>query len=129
MESYAREERPWGSFEIIRDEETFKAKVLEVLPGKRLSKQYHNHRHETWVIAEGRALVEVGLHSSLHGPGDVIRVPAGEVHRVENVGEVPVIILELQRGTYFGEDDIVRLEDDWGRAGEAGNFDRTHDAP
>jgi len=113
--SYYREERPWGAFEVLRDEPNYKAKVLEVLPGARLSKQWHRHRYETWLIAEGRALVEVGEHSQVHGPGEIVRIPLEAVHRVENVGEELLVILELQRGTYFGEDDIIRVEDDWGR--------------
>ena len=110
-----KEERPWGSFQVTRDEEKFKTKIIEVNPGGRLSKQYHQHRAETWVIAEGVALVTVGKTVSTMLPGDVVRIAKGEAHRVENPGDSRLIFIELQLGDYFGEDDIIRIEDDYNR--------------
>lgn len=109
------ETRPWGSFQVIRDEVDFKAKVLEVNPGGRLSKQYHFHRDETWVVASGVALVLVGNKTFTAMPGDVIKIGRREIHRVENPGDKKLVIMELQLGDYFGEDDIVRIEDDYNR--------------
>lgn len=109
------EERPWGLFQVTRDEEKFKSKIIEVNPGGRLSKQYHHHRNETWVIAEGIALVTVGKTTSTMLPGDIVKIAKGEIHRVENPGDSRLIFIELQLGDYFGEDDIVRIEDDYDR--------------
>ena len=110
-----RVERPWGFYQVIAEGETFKTKLLGVYPHSRLSKQYHERRSETWMIVEGRAMITIDEKQLIHGPSDFVRIPQGAVHRVENIGEDLLLILELQRGTYFGEDDIVRLEDDWGR--------------
>jgi mannose-6-phosphate isomerase len=115
VDKSGRETRPWGSFQVIRDEENFKAKILEINPGGRLSKQYHFHREETWVIASGIALVLVGSSTSTMMPGDVVKIGKREIHRVENPGDELLVIMELQQGDYFGEDDIVRIEDDYDR--------------
>lgn len=109
--------RPWGSYTVLDDDGTHKVKRLVVLPGKRLSYQRHERRSEHWFVVRGTA--EVVLGGVLHrlGPGDAIDVPVGTDHRIGNPGEVDLVFVEVQHGDYFGEDDIVRLEDDYGRSG------------
>ena len=119
-----KEERPWGSFENLLDEDYCKVKRLVVLPKCRLSSQYHHKRSECWVVVQGEAsitLEEVDSYNVLHlsaTPGEVIKIPVGTIHRLENKGKEDLIIIETQTGTYFGEDDIVRLKDDYGRNNE-----------
>ena len=111
------DERPWGSFTVL-DDEMFdhKVKRIVVLPGKRLSYQTHAKRAEHWFIVDGDATVV--LDGAVHQlkPGDSIDIALGQAHRCENQGTTPVVFIEVQHGSYFGEDDIVRLEDDFGRA-------------
>ena len=109
------EERPWGSFENLLDEEYCKVKRIIVKPGARLSYQYHYKRNESWVIVQGAATVTLDdkIHTFIEG--DVVQIEYGTKHRVENKSEQDLIFIETQTGTYFGEDDIVRLEDDYGR--------------
>ncbi|MGH9021276.1 MAG: phosphomannose isomerase type II C-terminal cupin domain [Acidimicrobiales bacterium] len=111
------DERPWGSFTVLDDERfDHKVKRIEVAPGKRLSYQRHAHRAEHWFVVNGVATVVLdGRDVEVH-PGESIDVGLGQAHRCENRGTTPVVFIEVQRGTYFGEDDIVRLEDDFGRA-------------
>jgi mannose-6-phosphate isomerase len=109
-------ERPWGSYTVL-DDEMFdhKVKRIVVTPGKRLSYQFHAKRAEHWFIVSGQATVILdGVQHDL-GPGSSIDIAIGQAHRCENYGTVPVVFIEVQHGTYFGEDDIVRLEDDFGR--------------
>jgi mannose-6-phosphate isomerase len=111
-------ERPWGSFEVISDRYGHsKVKYLTVLPGKRLSYQSHARRSEHWVVVQGSA--EVTIDDVVHRleVGDSIDVPVGAKHRCSNPGDVELVFVEVQLGDYFGEDDIVRHEDDFGRAG------------
>jgi mannose-6-phosphate isomerase len=112
----ATEERPWGKFTILDEGGAYKVKRIEVFPGKRLSYQKHSKRAEHWFVVSGTATVTLD--------GNVIEVPCGEAidiaigaaHRVENPhGSEVCVFIETQTGTYFGEDDIVRLEDDFGR--------------
>ena len=108
--------RPWGSFTVL-DEEMFdhKVKRIVVAPGKRLSYQQHAKRAEHWFIVNGTATVMLdGVEHELHA-GDSIDIAVGQAHRCENRGTSQVVFIEVQHGTYFGEDDIVRLEDDFGR--------------
>jgi mannose-1-phosphate guanylyltransferase/mannose-6-phosphate isomerase len=109
------EERPWGRFEILRDEKEFKSKKITVFPGQRLSYQSHKHRSEHWIVVTGRA--EVILNDSKHllNSGDHIFIPQGAKHRICNLGSVNLEFIEVQTGSYFGEDDIVRYGDDYGR--------------
>jgi mannose-6-phosphate isomerase len=112
------EERPWGSFEILDDaEEHSKVKRITIRPGGRLSYQSHERRSEHWVVVQGVA--EVLLDGETHEvhPGESIDVPRGAKHRCANAGDVDLVFVEVQLGDYFGEDDIVRFEDDYGRAG------------
>lgn len=110
------EERPWGSFTILDDEDTHKTKRLVVNPGQRLSYQRHHKRAEHWVVVQGTA--HVTLDDVVHEvpAGSAIEVPLEAKHRVENRGEQPMVFIEVQTGTYFGEDDIERFDDDYGRA-------------
>lgn len=109
------EHRPWGEFEILRDTERFKSKVIRVRPGHQLSYQSHRHRAEHWVIVTGRP--EVVLEGEVHAlsPGEHIFIPRGAKHRIRNPTDEPVELVEIQLGDYFGEDDIVRYEDDYSR--------------
>ena len=107
--------RPWGTFTVLDEAPTYKVKRLEVFPGKRLSYQKHAQRSEHWMAVSGRARVTLDGRELLLSEGDTVDIPAGVAHRIENVGESTLIFIEIQRGTYFGEDDIVRLQDDFGR--------------
>lgn len=111
------DERPWGNFTVLDDDMLdHKVKRIVVSPGKRLSYQTHAKRSEHWFIVDGTATVILdGVESELV-PGDSIDIAIGQAHRCENRGTTLVVFIEVQRGTYFGEDDIVRLEDDFGRA-------------
>lgn len=107
--------RPWGQFWVLADEETHKVKRIEVNPGGRLSYQYHHHRSEVWTVVSGMATVTLEGETQMYGPGEVIRIPLSAKHRVANTGDTPLVFVEVQLGTYFGEDDIVRIEDDYER--------------
>lgn len=112
------DERPWGNFTVLdegADGKSYKAKRIEVLPGKRLSYQKHAQRAEHWFIVQGTAKVTLDGKEILLAPGEYVDIPIGAAHRVENPGEEKVIFIEIQRGNYLGEDDIVRLQDDFGR--------------
>ncbi|EAJ7008692.1 mannose-1-phosphate guanylyltransferase/mannose-6-phosphate isomerase [Campylobacter coli] len=107
--------RPWGSFTILEDEKGYKIKRIEVKPGKRLSLQKHFHRNEHWIVLSGTASVEIDGIESLVRPNESIYIRMGQKHRLSNYGKIPVVIIEVQVGEYTGEDDIVRLEDDYKR--------------
>ena len=109
------DERPWGSFTVLDEGEGYKVKRIEVLPGKRLSYQKHARRAEHWFIAQGVAKVTLDDREIILNPGEYIDIPVGAAHRIENPGGEKVIFIEVQRGDYLGEDDIVRLQDDFGR--------------
>lgn len=108
--------RPWGSFTVLEDAEDCKVKRLVVRPGGVLSLQKHQYRSEHWTVVSGQAKVRVGDEERLVGPNETVEIPAGSLHRLENPGSEDVHIIEAQTGTYFGEDDIERLEDIYGRA-------------
>jgi mannose-6-phosphate isomerase len=108
--------RPWGSYTVLDDDGTHKVKRIVVLPGKRLSYQRHARRSEHWFIVAGSPKVTLdGTDISLIA-GQSVDIPVGTDHRIENPGDTDVVFIEVQHGEYFGEDDIVRLEDDYGRA-------------
>ncbi len=107
--------RPWGFYENLADEENHKVKRITVYPGKRLSLQSHERRLEHWFVIEGRAEVTLGERIVTLEPGEFVDIPAGEKHRVANTGDSEMVFIEIQTGTYFGEDDILRYEDDFGR--------------
>jgi len=109
--------RPWGTYTVLEEAPNFKVKRIEVLPGKRLSYQKHSQRAEHWFVVEGTAKVTLDGSEIVIRSGEAIDIPIGVAHRVENPGDDDLIFIEVQRGTYLGEDDIVRLEDDYGRTG------------
>ena len=111
------EERPWGSFTILDEGENFKVKRLEVLPGKRLSYQRHSHRAEHWFVVRGTAKVTLNDAEIIVRTGEALDIPRGAAHRIENApGDEKLVLIETQTGDYFGEDDIERLDDDFGRS-------------
>ena len=107
--------RPWGRYEVLQEGATYKVKSIHVLPGKRLSYQRHNNRSEHWYIAEGIGEVTLDGKVSKVIRGSIIEVPQGTLHRISNTGDTELIFIEVQTGSYFGEDDIERIEDDFGR--------------
>lgn len=111
------EERPWGSWEVLALGEGYKVKRIRVRPHARLSYQTHEHRGEHWVVATGFATCVLGGETVTAEVGGCIDVPVGLPHRIGNVHDEELVIIEVMRGSYVGEDDIVRLEDDFGRAG------------
>ena len=112
---YEAESRPWGMYEVLLDSETTKVKRITVAPGGKLSYQYHDKRAEVWTVTQGRlSVVREDILYDLH-PGDSIDIPQGAKHRAYNDTMEIAQFIEVQTGTYFGEDDIVRLEDDYQR--------------
>jgi mannose-6-phosphate isomerase len=109
------DERPWGKYFVLEDAPTHKVKRIEVKPGGRLSYQYHHKRSEVWTIVQGKARITLNDVDTDHTSGNVIEIPLKAKHRIMNIGEETLIFVEVQLGTYFGEDDIVRLEDDYNR--------------
>lgn len=110
-------ERPWGTYEVLLDEPNYKVKRIVVNPGHRLSYQSHQKRSEHWTIVSGTAEVILDDNRHLGTAGDHFFIPAGMKHRVRALldGNVPMVFIEVQTGSYFGEDDIVRYEDDYNR--------------
>ena len=108
-------ERPWGRYYVIHEETKYKLKKIEVESGQRLSYQYHNKRSETWIVIEGNALVTINDDTKDYKQGETIIIPSKAKHRVENRSNSLLIFIEVQTGSYFGEDDIIRLNDDYGR--------------
>jgi mannose-1-phosphate guanylyltransferase / mannose-6-phosphate isomerase len=108
-------ERPWGSYRSIHNGERVQVKHIVVKPGGRLSLQYHHKRAEHWVVVRGTARVTRGTEVTMLGEDQSTYIPIGMQHRLENPGETPVHLIEVQTGSYLGEDDIVRLEDTYGR--------------
>lgn len=113
--SLERDERPWGSYEVLLDAPDHKVKQLVVKPGKRLSYQKHARRSEHWFIVRGNGIVTLNDAPVPVSPGSAVDIALGASHRIENTGDVDLVFVEVQHGEYFGEDDIVRLEDDFGR--------------
>lgn len=110
--------RPWGTFTVLDDRDGFKVKRIEVLPGKRLSYQKHSQRAEHWFVVHGTAKVTINDREINVSAGNAIDIAIGDAHRVENPGNELLVFIEVQRGSYLGEDDIVRLQDDFGRTEE-----------
>ena len=107
--------RPWGNYTVLENQDGYKIKIIEVKPGKRLSLQKHFHRNEHWIVLSGSATVTIGETTRLVCPNESIYIKMGEVHRLSNEGKIPVILIEAQVGEYTGEDDIIRLDDDFKR--------------
>ena len=116
MSNY-KETRPWGTFENLLDTEYCKVKEIVIKKGGRPSYQYHHKRSEAWVVVQGEAVATLDGVETTYKVGEVVNVPVGTKHRVENRSDEDLKFIEVQVGTYFGEDDIVRLEDDYGREG------------
>lgn len=107
--------RPWGTYTILDESEGYKIKRIVVKPGKRLSLQKHHHRSEHWIVVSGTALVTKGTEEYTVHANESTYIPMDEVHRLENVEKIPLVMIEAQVGEYIGEDDIVRIEDDFKR--------------
>jgi mannose-6-phosphate isomerase len=107
--------RPWGCYIILADEDDHKVKRIVVKPNKRLSLQLHHKRSEHWYVVSGQAEVTLGEQILQLTQGEAVDIPTETAHRVRNPGSDNLIFIEIQTGTYFGEDDIVRMEDDFGR--------------
>ncbi len=111
----ATELRPWGSFTVLEEGPGHKIKRIEVRPGHRLSLQMHHHRSEHWIVVSGTARVVCGDKETLLTNNQSTYVPPCTVHRLENPGVIPLILIEVQNGQYLGEDDIIRFHDDYAR--------------
>jgi mannose-1-phosphate guanylyltransferase len=107
--------RPWGTYETLIDDNGYKIKRIIVKPGKRLSLQKHFHRNEHWIVVSGTAKVTVGKEEYLVRPNESTYIKMGKEHRLENPGKIPVVLIEAQVGEYTGEDDIIRISDDYKR--------------
>jgi mannose-6-phosphate isomerase-like protein (cupin superfamily) len=110
-----KEERPWGWFEILFEEAELKIKRIMVKPGKRLSLQSHKQRAENWVVVRGRALFTLDDRTFDLEPHQSVFIPKKSKHRMENPGQEDLVFIEVQTGTYLGEDDIIRFQDDFDR--------------
>ncbi len=110
-------ERPWGSWHVLEEGPGYKVKRIVVQPHQRLSYQTHAHRAEHWVVVAGRATCVIDGAEVLLGPGEAVDVAIGQAHRICNVEDDVLVLVEVQLGAYTGEDDIVRLEDDYDRCG------------
>lgn len=108
--------RPWGFFENLADTATHKVKRITVYPGKRLSLQSHEKRAEHWYMVHGEALFTLNDIQTKIGAGQAVDIGRRDRHRIENVGSADLVFIEVQTGEYFGEDDIVRYDDDFGRS-------------
>lgn len=110
-----KSERPWGRYEVLQESATYKIKSIHVNPGMRLSYQRHQKRSEHWYVINGSG--EVILDGAIHlvSSGSVVEVSQGMLHRMSNTGSSELVFIEIQTGSYFGEDDIERIEDDFGR--------------
>jgi mannose-6-phosphate isomerase len=109
------EDRPWGRYYVIHDETNYKLKRIEVYPKGCLSYQYHHKRSETWTIVQGKGIVTLNGVKSEYTVGMTITIPQGAKHRIENPNDERLVFIEVQTGSYFGEDDIVRIEDVYNR--------------
>ncbi|PAF49055.1 mannose-1-phosphate guanylyltransferase/mannose-6-phosphate isomerase [Helicobacter sp. 13S00401-1] len=107
--------RPWGSYSVLLEDSRFKLKSIIVKPGERLSLQKHSHRNEHWIVVSGSALVQIEHEEMFLAPNQSTYIPMGKVHRLSNMGKIDLVIIEVQVGEYLGEDDIVRIEDDYKR--------------
>jgi mannose-6-phosphate isomerase-like protein (cupin superfamily) len=110
------ERRPWGTYAVLEDGDDCKVKRITVDPGQRLSYQSHARRAEHWVMVAGTATVTIDGTDHTIEPGGAVDIPLGAAHRIANHGAEPLVFIEVQLGDYFGEDDIVRYSDDYGRA-------------
>ena len=110
-------ERPWGSYQVLADEPDHKVKRITVKPGERLSLQRHQCRAEHWFVVSGSGRVTLDAEQIDLNAGEAVDIPYQTKHRIENIGAETRVFVEVQTGDYFGEDDIERFEDDYGRSG------------
>ena len=115
MISIEKVNRPWGCFFVLQDEPSYKLERIEVNCGERLSYQYHRKRSEAWTIVEGIGSITLDGLIKNYKKGETIKIAKGVKHRIENIGNEKLVFIEVQTGTYFGEDDIVRISDDYNR--------------
>ncbi len=121
--------RPWGKFEVLLNAPDVKVKKITIDPNKRLSYQYHDKRREQWVVVKGNLTIILDGDKVFRYPGESIHIPIGTKHRAWNETDEIVTFIEVQTGTYFGEDDIVRLEDDYMRSDDVQEFLEHVDKP
>ncbi len=107
--------KPWGEYTILRETDTYKVKEIVVNPGGKLSLQYHNRRREIWTVISGTGYMTLGDDFIELSPNSVVEIPLGVTHRIWNESDTDLTFVEVQTGDYFGEDDIVRLEDIYNR--------------
>jgi mannose-6-phosphate isomerase len=117
--SNEHDERPWGTYTVLADAPHYKVKQIVVRPGKRLSYQHHARRSEHWFVVRGEGIIVLDGSSFPITAGEAADIPRNAAHRIENAGSDDLVFIEVQHGDYFGEDDIVRLDDDFGRAGSS----------
>jgi mannose-6-phosphate isomerase-like protein (cupin superfamily) len=110
------ERRPWGCWQVLDSGNGYKVKRIEVDPQQRLSYQIHELRSEHWVVVSGVATCTIDGRTVVARAGETVDVPVGAAHRIANAHDELLVIIEIQRGAYTGEDDIVRLQDDYGRS-------------
>ena len=110
------ETRPWGNFKILLREPGIQVKRIEVKPGLRLSLQKHKKRAEKWIVISGKGIATIKNKEVPVSAGKYFDVPCEEIHRMQNTGKVPLVFIEVQFGDYLGEDDVIRLQDDFARA-------------
>jgi mannose-6-phosphate isomerase-like protein (cupin superfamily) len=108
-------QRPWGGYKVLALEKGYQVKSITVNPHQRLSLQKHLKRQEHWIVVQGEFRVQVADKTHIVQEGDVIHIPIDTVHRMANETDQPAVLIEVQMGSYLGEDDIIRLEDDYGR--------------
>lgn len=107
--------RPWGTYRTLELTQNYQVKTITINPSGRLSLQKHFHRAEYWIVVGGKPTLTIDTTTNVYNVGDHIFIPIGTLHRMENFTSTPVVIVETQIGNYLGEDDIVRLEDVYGR--------------
>tara|TARA_A100001011_G_scaffold399513_1_gene508523 strand:+ start:6795 stop:7145 length:351 start_codon:yes stop_codon:yes gene_type:complete len=115
MNYLEKSERPWGMYYVIHNELNYKLKRIEVNPGHRLSYQFHENRSESWTVIEGSGTLTLEGKNIDLNQGDSITIPIKAKHRMTNKGIQKLVFIEVQTGSYFGEDDIIRIEDDYNR--------------
>ena len=115
MSVIEHDDRPWGSYDVLSEDPDCKVKRITVTPGCRLSYQRHAQRSEHWFIVTGTGVITLDGVDKPMQAGDAVDIPVGTAHRMTNTGRDRLVFIEVQHGTYFGEDDIERLEDDYGR--------------
>lgn len=114
-ETHPTSYRPWGGYTSLIKSDRFQVKRIFVTPGKKLSLQKHHHRSEHWIVVKGTAEVTIGENVQIVRENESVYIPLGEVHRMANPGKILLELIEVQTGSYFGEDDIIRINDEFGR--------------